>query len=194
MTDEQIIEVLECHISDTDDDNCRPCVFNGYGCLEGLIPAVADLIYRQKAEIERLNGELQAMRGAAKTYRVGYEGANKFPYEIQVEVSKKVENEIKSEAVKEFVDEINKLFARYSHLHDYAENASRDTIETADGTDIEMQSVWDVFTLKENEMVEYDEMFRLQDNIETIAKARLLSEIEKDVKLLVKEMTEDRNG
>ena len=104
MTDEQIIEALECHISDTDDDSCRPCVFNGYGCLGGLIPAVADLINRQKAEIERLNVELQAMRGAAKTYRVGGEGANKFPYEIQVEVSKKVENEIKSEAVKEFAE------------------------------------------------------------------------------------------
>lgn len=77
MTDEQIIEALECHISDTDDDSCRPCVFNGYGCLEGLIPAVADLINRQKAEIERLNGELQAMRGAANSYRLECESLNK---------------------------------------------------------------------------------------------------------------------
>ena len=44
-----------------------------------------------------------------------------------------------------------------------------------------MQSVWDVHTLIANEMrSEPEEMNRLQDNIETIAKERLLKEIEKD--------------
>ena len=75
-------------------------------------------------------------------------------------------------------------------MHDYADNARRDTIEAADGIYIEMQSVWDVFTLKNNEMSEYEEMNRLQKNIETIAEERLLKEIEKDFRLLVKEMTE----
>lgn len=97
---------------------------------------------------------------------------------------------IKSEAIKEFADKINELLTRYSHLHDYADNARRDTIEAADGIYIEMQSVWDVFTLKNNEMSEYEEMNRLQKNIETIAEERLLKEIEKDFRLLVKEMTE----
>lgn len=80
MTDEQIIEALEYHVSDAD-DGCKSCVFNGYGngygCLKALILAVADLINRQKAEIERLNGELQAMRGAANSYRLECERLNK---------------------------------------------------------------------------------------------------------------------
>ena len=109
MTDEQVIEALEwC----TYLDDCVNCPYYKKDCNCATI--ALDLIYRQKAEIERLNGELQAMQGAAKTYRVGYEGANKFPYEIQVEVSKKVENEIKSEAVKEF----EKRLEGYKCMHD----------------------------------------------------------------------------
>ena len=54
-----------------------------------------------------------------------------------------------------------------------------------------MQSVWDVHTLIKNEMSEYEEMYRLQDNIENIAKERLLKEIEKDLRLLIKEMAEE---
>ena len=93
-------------------------------------------------------------------------------------------------AIKGVTDKINELLARYSPLHNNAKNAMRDTIEAVDGTDIEMQSVWNVFALKNNEMSEYEEMGRLQDNIETIASERLLREIEKDFRLLVKEMTE----
>lgn len=112
---------------------------------------------------------------------------------IETRQKAEIENEIKeikSEAVKEFADKINELLAHYSHLHNNAENAIRDTITAVDGTDIEMQSVWDVFTLKNNEMAEYEEMSRLQENIETIANERLLREIEKDFRLFVKEMTE----
>lgn len=117
---------------------------------------------------------------------------NRMPnlYLHQMAYHKNAYKTAKSEAIKEFADKINELLTRYSHLHDYADNARRDTIEAADGTDIEMQSVWDVFTLKNNEMSEYEEMNRLQKNIETIAEERLLKEIEKDFRLLVKEMTE----
>ena len=79
---------------------------------------------------------------------------------------------------------------RYAHLHPYAEGAREDFIEAVDGTEIEMQSVWDVFTLKKYEMSEYEEMNRLQENIETIATESLLTELEKDFRLLVKEMTD----
>lgn len=130
---------------------------------------VLDLINRQAAEIIRL-------KGSVVTNNI-------------MEIAR-IKKQAKSEAVKEFADKINELLTRYSHLHDYADNARRDTIEAADGTDIEMQSVWDVFTLKNNEMSEYEEMNRLQKNIETIAEERLLKEIEKDFRLLVREMTE----
>lgn len=40
-------------------------------------------------------------------------------------------------------------------------------------------------------MSEYEEMHRLQQNIETIEKDRLLTELEKDFRVLVKEMVGD---
>ena len=96
----------------------------------------------------------------------------------------------KSEAIKEVIKKIDELLERYSAIHNSAEIAMQDVIE-CDNETIEMQSVWDVYTLMANEMgSEPEEMNRLQDNIETIAKERLLKEIEKDFRLLVKEMTE----
>jgi hypothetical protein len=53
---------------------------------------------------------------------------------------------------------------------------------------MEMVSVWEVLSLKKWEMCDYETMNTLQDNIETIEKARLLSELEKDFMLLKKEM------
>lgn len=162
MTEEQIIKAFE----EMAEDNRMP-IINQCICSD-----VLDLINRQKAEIERLkNKNTLLLKKKCK----------------DINTARKI---IKSEAIKEFADKINELLTRYSHLHDYADNARRDTIEAADGIYIEMQSVWDVFTLKNNEMSEYEEMNRLQKNIETIAEERLLKEIEKDFRLLVKEMTE----
>ena len=160
MTDEQIIKASENAIAVVDWD--------------------IDLINRQKAEIKLLERENKRLSQSADTaFQDGLD-----------ENRDLFEKEVRPEIVKEFADKIDELLARYSHLHNNAENAKRDTIEAADGTDIEMQSVWDVFTLKNNEMAEYEEMNRLQKNIEVIAEERLLKEIEKDFRLLVKEMTE----
>ena len=98
----------------------------------------------------------------------------------------------KTEAIKEFTDRIGKLLGRYAHIHKYADEARQSTEEYLDGTPMEMVSVWDVLSLKKWEMVEYETMNQLQENIETIAKERLLSELEKDFRLLVKEMTGDQ--
>jgi hypothetical protein len=90
MTDEQIVKALECCIQ-IDVYSCYRCPLyeRGQGCLGGDIRVVAlDLIKRQQAEIERL----------------------KFPYKMQVEVSREIENEIKSEAVREFAEKILNLF------------------------------------------------------------------------------------
>ena len=100
-------------------------------------------------------------------------------------------NKAKSEAVREFAEKITEIFVRYAHLHNYAEKSRTETIESAEGEKIEMQSVWDVLSLKKYEMAEYEEMSELQKNIEIIAKERLLTELEKDFRLLVKEMVGD---
>lgn len=100
----------------------------------------------------------------------------------------------KSKTIKEFADKITEIFVRYAHLHNYAEKSRTETIESAEGKKIEMQSVWDVLSLKKYEMAEYEEMSELQKNIEIIAKERLLTELEKDFRLLIKEMVGDDNA
>lgn len=172
MTDEQIMDSLKC----CQDSLCTVCP--NKNCTDDLFELALDLIKRQKAEIERMKKIISYLVESIDCSRKEY---NSLWQKMQ---------QAKLEAIKEFADKINELLARYSHLHNNAENARQDTIEAADGTDIEMQSVWDVFTLKNNEMAEYEEMNRLQKNIEVIAEERLLKEIEKDFRLLVKEMTE----
>ena len=92
------------------------------------------------------------------------------------------------DAAKEFADKIDEIFLRYAFLHSHVDMARQDYIKAVDGTEIEMQSVWDVFTLKKYGIADYDEMNRLQTNIELIEKGRLLAELEKDFRLLAKEM------
>ena len=79
MADEQIIKALECCATD-DGDDCFQCPYgnivyksgNG-GCVNRCRKDVLDLINRQKAEIERLNVELKAMRGTANSYKLDNE-------------------------------------------------------------------------------------------------------------------------
>ena len=79
MTDEQIIKALECCATD-DGDDCFQCPYgnivyksgNG-GCVNRCRKDVLDLINRQKAEIERLNVELKAMRGTENSYKLDNE-------------------------------------------------------------------------------------------------------------------------
>ena len=69
MTDEDIIKALECCIKN-DCDNCPfDSLRNFRDCLKGFL----DLINRQKAENEKLNIELKAMRGAANSYKAEVE-------------------------------------------------------------------------------------------------------------------------
>ena len=175
---------------------------------ESLRDEISDL----KAEVERLNIEKKAllitvenMRKEIRRLQVVlvnfmdeiYEWGNKNNVDTnsfaQIAIlgaeRDKVVKEIKSEAIKEFAEQVNEVFLRYAHIHTYADQSMRDSIEAIDGTEIEMQSVWDVLTLKKYDLVEYEEMNELQTNIETIAKDRLLTELEKDFSLLLKEMT-----
>ena len=93
MTDNEIIKALECCTSDG--CTCRECpyedtkhivnkefetmsngkTYDAWNCDEWLKIDLLDLINRQKAEIERLSIELQAMRTAANSYKMHYENA-----------------------------------------------------------------------------------------------------------------------
>lgn len=183
MTDNEIIKGLECCVI----KDCGNCPVNHIGfCVDDAMKEALALINRQKAEIERLQECpkcVYAYDGETMEYCVEGPCPNF-----------KTAAEIRAEAVKEFAEKVDELLKRYSHLHKYAEEARRTEEEYADGTPMEMVSVWEVLTLKKWEMCDYETMNTLQHNIEVIEKARLLSEIEHDFELLKKEMVGADNG
>lgn len=203
MTDNGIIQALEFIIRRYKD------AAHHVSCIVdiNILKEALDLIKRQDTQIYDADINLKAMRGAANSYKMELERlkseieeANEADRESEVQALKENKenvklfceaiNNAKSKAIKEFASKVDELLERYSHIHENAEIAMRDVIE-CDNEIIEMQSVWDVHTLIKNEMSEYEEMYRLQDNIENIAKERLLKEIEKDLRLLIKEMAEE---
>ena len=115
MTDEQIIDGLRC----CQDSLCTICP--NENCTDDLFGLAIDLINRQKAEIERLNVEIKAMRGAANSYKLEYK-----------RLLRKLQQE-KSETIKEVADKINVLLARYSHLHNIEKDFRLLAKEMTDG-------------------------------------------------------------
>lgn len=148
---------------------CKGCENRCDGCSANAVKQLIVYAHQQKTEIERLQSD---------------------NVKLHI-IIPKMFAEAKTEAIKEFADKITEIFMRYAHLHNYAEQARVAEIEAPDGTKMELFSVWDVLTLKKHEMAEYEEMNELQQNIETIANDRLLTEVEKDFRLLVEEMVGD---
>jgi hypothetical protein len=87
----------------------------------------------------------------------------------------------RAEVAREIFEEIEKRLAMYSHIHRYAEEAKKVTEEYADGSPVEMTSVWDACLLEHNGYDDYETMCQLQDNIGNIEKSRLLKEFERDI-------------
>ncbi len=75
MTDNDIIKALELCVA----GRCsKKCPYAGDDdCQEHNGNDILDLINRQKAEIERLEVELDAMRGAANSYKMHFDKAIK---------------------------------------------------------------------------------------------------------------------
>ena len=101
------------------------------------------------------------------------------------------EQYIKSVGAMEVFDRIEKHLARFDHIHRYAEEAYEVTEEYANGSPVEMTSVWDACRLEHNGYDDYETMKQLQDNIEYMAMSRLLKELESD---LASFKNEYRNG
>lgn len=71
MTDNEITKALEICTDKDNIFNCDKCVFVEYkmghnGCYAEMLPAVLDLINRQKAEIESLQFSVQQLSGFLK--------------------------------------------------------------------------------------------------------------------------------
>ena len=96
MNDEEIMEALEC--CGEPYNICAECpIKDDHGCNEQFVNYALDIINHQQAEIEQLKFEI------AKLLPEGC------PYATQVEVSNKLEAQIKSEAVKEFAERLKEI-------------------------------------------------------------------------------------
>lgn len=113
MTDEQIIKNAERHKL----GSCSQCDYKNYGsnCLHELLNDSIKLSNRQKAEIEGLNVELKAMRGAANSYKLELERKEDELHRAKVEISKHFDymNSATNEAIKEFAERLKEII--YTH-------------------------------------------------------------------------------
>ena len=141
------------------------------------------IVEKLEAEVERLQKHTEEVTANCIQFNKANDKANNQRFLEAIAF-------VQSEAYREFGEKITETFLQYAHLHSHADCARKDYIKAADGTEIEMQSVWDAFTLEKYGMAVYEVMNRLQTNIELIEKDRLLTELEKDFRLLVKELTE----
>lgn len=133
-------KTYEEFMSEINSMNIKEALANAEKCLEAfevrdIIKQQQETIESQKAEIERLQeiivmGEFTsptAVRAQQSWFRSNSEHINrlkeeierlKSPCEMQIEVSEKIENSIKAEAVKEFVtDVINNILPKYMQGH-----------------------------------------------------------------------------
>lgn len=95
MTDNEIVKALEyCFTNDWNRTKCDKCKFytGTTQCVEDLKSASINLIKRQKAEIERLKCEMGKLL------------PKDCAYTVQMEVSNKLETQIRAEAVREFAE------------------------------------------------------------------------------------------
>ena len=91
MTDNEIIKALEC----CKDNNCNECPIEG--CTDDIFGNALDLINRQKAENDSLKVDLAKCS-------------------IRLDNLYKTADEIKSEAIKEFIDELkNRVINKYEY-------------------------------------------------------------------------------
>ena len=100
MTDNEIIKALECLRGNAFDcGECPYCSCYPAPCEQQVAKDALSLITRQKEGIEWLKNR-----------------------DLQVEVSEKLEREIKSEAVKEFAEKVKET-SLYEFIEEYFENA-----------------------------------------------------------------------
>ncbi len=100
MTDNEIIKALECLRGNAFDcGECPYCSCYPAPCEQQVAKDALSLITRQKEGIERLKNR-----------------------DLQVEVSEKLEREIKAEAIKEFAEKVKEI-SLYEFIEEYFENA-----------------------------------------------------------------------
>lgn len=119
MTDNEIVKALEyCFTNDWNRTKCDKCKFytGTTQCVEDLKSASIYLIKRQQAEIERLKCEMGKLL------------PKDCAYTVQMEVSNKLETQIRSEAVKEFAERLKEK--SFKTIRNYG--LTKDVVEVCD--------------------------------------------------------------
>lgn len=109
---EDVMRALECCAEDTS-EACLKCVFGltpPYPVCKTMVAKQALALLREKdAEIGRLNIELQAMRGAANSYKMLLETAQKDFLDYQADVQMEIDD-ARAEAITEFAERLKKFY------------------------------------------------------------------------------------
>ena len=130
MTDNEIIKALECLRGNAFDcGECPYCSCYPAPCEQQVAKDVLSLINRQKEEIERLKNR-----------------------DLQVEVSEKLEREIKAEAVKEFAERLKEQDGYDNHVFDDCASILVPK-EYLKGRDEKIKEVWTTIDNLVKEMV-----------------------------------------
>ena len=130
MTDNEIIKALECLRGNAFDcGECPYCSCYPAPCEQQVAKDALSLINRQKEEIERLKNR-----------------------DLQVEVSEKLEREIKAEAVKEFADRLKEQDGYNNHVFDDCASILVPK-EYLKGRDEKIKEVWTTIDNLVKEMV-----------------------------------------
>ena len=130
MTDNEIIKALECLRGNAFDcGECPYCSCYPAPCEQQVAKDVLSLINRQKEEIERLKNR-----------------------DLQVEVSEKLEREIKAEAVKEFAERLKEQDGYNNHVFDDCASILVPK-EYLKGRDEKIKEVWTTIDNLVKEMV-----------------------------------------
>lgn len=119
MTDEQIIKALECCSTDVRENTCPKCAFyKKHRCSTLMLNAVSDLINRQKARTKELEKRISYLEESIDCSRKEY---NRSLQKMQ---------QLKSEAIKEFAEQLKETAYSYSDISGY-----RSTVVDADSID-----------------------------------------------------------
>ena len=119
MTDNEIVKALEyCFTNDWNRTKCDKCKFyiGTTQCVEDRKSASIYLIKRQQAEIERLKCEMGKLL------------PKDCAYTVQMEVSNKLETQIRAEAVREFAERLKEK--SFKTIRNYG--LTKDVVEVCD--------------------------------------------------------------
>lgn len=131
MNDSEIIKALECCEITYDCTNCpanrddnKYTYMGSYICKGIQKRDILDLINRQQAEIDRLNIDLMAMRGAANSYKAHYEdlkSENLVLSQKRIAMFERIEiiDNARIKAIREFAEKLKNKCRDSVELDDY---------------------------------------------------------------------------